>query len=144
VCHGLHFCQQRIDCTCDRVLHASLIVSNRTGLIDFAGDAPPSIERQSQSLLYLFSLLGWFCHPRQRILHDEEVKALRQTALRRPMTAYRLAMDDLDRRPGLRDIYPEKLVPGGKRPKVKKIHPLVILSRQGIFKKSDSLAHSLV
>jgi hypothetical protein len=54
-------------------LHPSFLVSNRTGLIDFAGDAPPSIARQSQSLLYLFFLLGWFFHPSQRILHDEDV-----------------------------------------------------------------------
>ncbi len=35
-------------------------------------------------------------------------------------------------------------VPGGNRPVIKKIHPLVVMGRQRFFQKGDSLAHRLV
>lgn len=70
--HELHFCQQRIGCTGGGIQEASFKTCNRTLWVNFAGDAPPSIARQPQSLLYLLLLLAWLFHSRQRILHDED------------------------------------------------------------------------
>src|SRR3954465_4392801 len=61
-----------------------------------------------------------------------------------PRLRTRLAMDDLDPRLASSNLSRGKSVPRGNRPKIKIIHPLVIMGRQSFFKKSDSLAYSLV
>lgn len=72
--HELHFCEQRIGCTGCGVLQASFKTYDGTLWVNFAGDAPPGIARQPQSLLYLLLLLAWLFHSRQRILHDEDAR----------------------------------------------------------------------
>jgi hypothetical protein len=43
-------------------LQPSFKTCNGTLWVNFAGDAPPSIARQPQSLLYLLLLLAWLFH----------------------------------------------------------------------------------